>query len=76
MRDSEEEKLAYSGMSQPLQDKMQAAPASLAGQVGPPAPRIQEFVNFKMPKDIALVSNIVIFATTQLIGLTRICVII
>jgi len=63
VRDSEEEKMAYTGMSQPLQDKQIAAPGSLAAAqgnaagAGPGEKRIQEFINFKMPKDLALVSN-------------------
>lgn len=34
VRDSEEEKMAYTGMSQPLQDKQIAAPGSLAAAQG------------------------------------------
>ena len=50
--------MAYSGMSQPMQEKQMAAAQNTAvgGNAGNP-PRVPEFINFKMPKDLALVSG-------------------
>ena len=45
-------------MSQPMQEKQMAAAQNTAvgGNAGNPS-RLQEFINFKMPKDLALVSS-------------------
>ena len=59
VREAEEEKMAYAGMSQPMQEKQMTANANMVGAAGVAGieKRVQEFVNFKMPKDLALVSN-------------------
>ena len=56
VREQEEDKLAYSGMSQPMQEKQAAVQGALVGANGNEK-RPQEFVNFKMPKDLAIVSS-------------------
>ena len=57
VRDSEEEKMAYSGIGQQMQEKVAAQGAlTAAGGLNGGEKRIQEFVNFKIPKDLALVS--------------------